>query len=250
VPNACETLVRWYLRFNGYLGVENFVVHEPRAGMVDQGTESDILAVRFPFSREDVGAPLQTDPRLLGGIAHEPCVDFVVAEVKGGNRAPLNEVWIPPADDEKVRRLAYLLRWLGPFQDEATITEVARELQARHRALRDGYSFRVIFFSKRHRRSVQQLDIPQITFADIADFFVNVRAACWPRYGLGARSDHHQWDPLILEAWRLGDPDRLVPPAQKEQDIIALLEAWDATGAAQARSNNQMRRSGCAGRAP
>jgi hypothetical protein len=55
MPDACETFVRWYVRFNGYLGVENFIVHEPRAGRVNQGTESDILAVRFPYSQEDPG---------------------------------------------------------------------------------------------------------------------------------------------------------------------------------------------------
>lgn len=223
MADASETLVRWYLRFNGYLGVENFVVHEPRAGRVDQGTESDILAVRFPYSREDPGAPLQLDPRLRAGMPDAPVVDFIIAEVKGGNRAPLNDVWTPPVNDAKIRRVAYLLRWLGAFQSETEIQEVARELQAQHQVRRDSHNFRLIFFSKRQRPPVQDLGIPQITVTDIAGFFVNVRAACWQRYGLGVRSDHHQWDPLILKAWSLGDSERDVPATQKIQDILGLL---------------------------
>jgi hypothetical protein len=223
VPHTSETFVRWYLRFNGYLAVENFVVHEPSVRGIRQGTESDVLAVRFPHSREDVGAPLQIDPRLMFGLAAPGNVDFVIAEVKGGNRATLNDVWNPPATEAKIRRVSYIVRWLGPLVDEPAIAAVARDLQQRHQAIHDGHSFRVVFFSKRHRRPVADLGITQICFSQIADFIVNIRAACWKRYGLGVRSDHGQWDPLILEAWRLADPDRNATPAQKIQDILELL---------------------------
>jgi hypothetical protein len=224
MPDACETFVRWYLRFNGYLGVENFVVHEPRAGRVNQGTESDILAVRFPYSHEDPGTPLQLDPRLQAGMPNAPVVDFVIAEVKGGNRAPLNDVWSPPPSDIKIGRVAYLVKWLGSLPCETSIKEVATELQRYHKACRNGYNFRLIFFSKRERRPAQSLGIPQITFSQIAEFFVNVRAGCWQRSGLGVRSDHHQWDPLIRKAWSLADPGRGVSADQKVRDIAALLE--------------------------
>lgn len=223
MPDPCETFVRWYLRFNGYLGVENFVVHEPSAGRVNQGTESDILAVRFPYSHEDPGTPLQLDPRLQAGMPDPPLVDFIIAEVKGGNRAPLNDIWTPPVNDAKIGRVAYLVKWLGPLQDETAIREVATELQRHHKARRDGYNFRLIFFSTRERRPARNLGIPQIMFAQIAEFFVNVRAGCWQRSGLGVRSDHHQWDPLILKAWSVADPGRDAPATQKVQDILALL---------------------------
>jgi len=115
------------------------------------------------------------------------------------------------------------LRWLGPFQDETAIGEVAKELQVQHHACRNGHHFRLIFFSKRQRRAVEDLGIQQITFDEIAEFFVNVRAACWQSYGLGVRSDHHQWDPLIVKAWALADPERDAPATQKAQDILGLL---------------------------
>jgi hypothetical protein len=223
MPDRAETLVRWYLRFNGYLAVENFVVHEPRDGRVDQGMECDILAVRFPHSREDVGAPLPIDEALVPQVDGRPVIDFVIAEVKGGNRAQLNSVWTTPSTPDKVRRVAYLLRWLGPFERDDTITYLATELQSEHRAVREGHRFRLVFFSRRHRRRIHHLGIQQITFGQIANFLVNVRVDCWRRYGLGVRSDHSQWDPLILEAWRLADPGRPVASVQKVRDVLALV---------------------------
>jgi hypothetical protein len=70
---------------------------------------------------------------------------------------------------------------------------------------------------------VQELGIPQITFSDIAEFLVKVRIGCWQQSGLGVRSDHQQWDPLIVKAWMLADPQRDVPAAQKINDIVRLL---------------------------
>jgi hypothetical protein len=68
-----ELLVRWYLRFNGYLGVENFVVHQTVEGGNVQVGEDDILAIRFPNSRENPGFVLETDtksdtPGKAGGL--------------------------------------------------------------------------------------------------------------------------------------------------------------------------------------
>jgi hypothetical protein len=65
MENNYEKFVRWYLRFNGYLTVQNFVIHEPQNGKVPEGAEFDVAAVRFPYSREQVQQKLiQNDPRL------------------------------------------------------------------------------------------------------------------------------------------------------------------------------------------
>lgn len=49
-----EKLVRWYLRFNGYLTVENYVVHEARNGRVPRriasATAHIVAETRFPGS--------------------------------------------------------------------------------------------------------------------------------------------------------------------------------------------------------
>src|ERR1700735_2320519 len=102
-----EILVRWYLRFNGYFGVENFILHEPTAEGIAPGGEFDILAVRFPFSQERAGFKIQNDEKLVDKEANEKgVVDFVIAEVKSGNHASLNKLWRQPdPNGEKRKRL-------------------------------------------------------------------------------------------------------------------------------------------------
>ncbi len=128
-----ELLVRWYLRFNGYLGVENFVVQQTvEHGNIQIG-ETDVLGVRFPHSREDPGFTLQTDQELLDKQAvDEGLVDFVVAEVKGGQNDTLNKIWREPADPAKIERVGYLIRWLGPLTGSYPIANVLHALLNPH----------------------------------------------------------------------------------------------------------------------
>ena len=56
-----DKFTSWYLRFNGYFTVDNFIVHAGddenriRYGLVGQHTETDTLAVRWPYSIERTG---------------------------------------------------------------------------------------------------------------------------------------------------------------------------------------------------
>lgn len=226
VSEPHETLVRWYLRFNGYFGVENFVLHSSSMKGIAQAGESDVLAVRFPHSRELAGFRIPNDTRLIDQEAKShSIVDFVIAEVKGGKRAGLNNVWMPPdPDGSKVERVAYVIRWLGPFSDESMIRDVASELQTQHRSRRGPYLFRLVYFARIHQRKVHQMGISQITFSEIAEFFVRVRAPCWRDHGLGVRSAHDQWDSLIKRAWKIGDPDAPGSDEEKIEQILSLLE--------------------------
>ena len=49
-PLDPEKVAYWYLRLNGFLQIENFVVHPERRG--GQRTDADLLAVRFPYRAE------------------------------------------------------------------------------------------------------------------------------------------------------------------------------------------------------
>ena len=217
-----ELLVRWYLRFNGYLGVENFVVHQTVQGGNVQAGETDILAVRFPHSREDPGFALQTDPKLLDNQAvRDGLVDFIVAEVKGRRKDTLNKVWRPPADSVKIDRVAYIIRWLGAFSDESLIRQVATELQASHSARPGQFLFRVVMFAHKVQRN---LSLKQVTFHDIADFLVQARAPCWQDRGFGARSPHNQWHPFIKEIWKIADPQVGVDTQVKVQAILEYVD--------------------------
>ncbi len=45
-----EKVAYWYFRLNGFLQIENFVVHPTRQG--SQRTDADLLAIRFPDRKE------------------------------------------------------------------------------------------------------------------------------------------------------------------------------------------------------
>ncbi len=222
-----EKFVRWYLRFNGYMTAENYVIHEARNGHIPEGGEFDTIGVRFPYSREQVDQKLiSNDPRLDDREARDDnLIDFVVAEVKSGNRNSLNSMWQPGNDDKKASRVAYLLRWMGALGDEQRITEVARRLQKEHRARENGYLFRLVYFSHSHTRQAVPAIVPQITFREIAEFVVQMRTPCWKGYGLGVRSQHEQWDKMIRDIWEIGDPDSQQSDAGRIQAILALLSA-------------------------
>lgn len=218
-----ELLVRWYLRLNGYLGIENFVVHEPTEGGNRPGAEMDVLAVRFPYSREVPDFPIENDLNLLDEEAtRDGLIDFVIAEVKGGQRGGLNRVWRRPSDDVKVDRVSYLLRWLGPLDDEQVLHDVATDLQAAHRAQYGKFLFRLVLFAnKRGSNSAAQ----QVTFRDIADFVVRVRAPSWQDHGLGVRSAHDQWPTLIKTIWEVADPRTTGSAADKIDQILTVISA-------------------------
>jgi len=220
-----EKLVRWYLRFNGYLTAENYVIHEARNGKVPQGGEFDTLGVRFPYSREQVDQKLiRNDPKLDDAEARAAhLIDFVIAEVKGGNRNKLNSIWQSGDEGAKVRRVAYLLRWMGALGDEQRISDVARRLQKEHRVREHGYLFRLVYFSHSHTQQAVPAVVPQITFQEIAEFIVKLRTPCWKGYGMGVRSLHGQWDKLICDIWDIGNPDSPLSEAQKIEAILALL---------------------------
>jgi hypothetical protein len=225
MENNYEKLVRWYLRFNGYLTVENFVVHEPRDGHVPEGTEFDTVAVRFPYSHERVQEKLiQNDLRLEDPEASKnKLIDFVIAEVKSGKRNTLNNIWRPDGEDQKVGLVAYLVRWLGPLSAETEIVEVAGRLQKNLRARHGCYLLRVVYFSHEKTRQAVPPTIPQITFREIAEFVVNLRTPCWAQFSMGVKSAHEQWDDLIREIWDIGNPERSGSGGEKVETILKCL---------------------------
>ncbi len=213
-----ELVVRWYLRFNGYLAVENFVVHQTVPDGNVQVGETDILAVRFPHSREDPGFQIETDPKLLDRrAADDGLVDFVVAEVKGGQNDTLNKVWRPPPNAAKIERIGYLIRWLGPLAADSVIQAIATRLQASYDTHQGQFLFRVVMFAHKVQ---PRLSLRQITFHDIATFLVNVRAPSWHGHGFGVRSPHNQWHPFIKEIWKIADPQDGANSGCKIQAIV------------------------------
>lgn len=87
-----EKVAYWYFRLNGFLQLENFIIHPGDRG--GQRTDADILGVRFPNRSErfvDDPNDIMLDDidalRLSNNL-----IDIVIAEVKTG-RAALNGPW-------------------------------------------------------------------------------------------------------------------------------------------------------------
>jgi hypothetical protein len=231
-----EKFVRWYLRFNGYFCVENFILHKRVGRSILQGGEFDVLAVRFPYSHEDKfeGVPIHNDAQLQFGndrrlpewIHRVGAIDFVVAEVKSG-RPNLNDIWIDPdLEGDKRARIEYLLKWMGPIGNSEVIRSTASELHQNLWSISDGNVFRVITFSFRNQiRAIQDARILQIPFEAIAEWMVTARTPCWREHGLGARSAHQQWDDMIQKIWKCGDPRTEMDKQARIADIMAILAA-------------------------
>ncbi len=111
-----EALVTLYLRLNGYF-TSGFIVHSE----LQIRTQVDVMAVRFPFSREPergVGPAHELDPS-------DEFTDILIGEVKGrGPQLQFNEALRKP------EAVARMLRWIGLFEDEEIPELVGRVLGA------------------------------------------------------------------------------------------------------------------------
>lgn len=138
--NRVEKLVYWYLRFNGYFTVENFTVHpdfkkEPEA-------EADILAVRFPLSKEEPeGYIFERDEELI----RLDVVDFIIGESKSGMCTINENSWGNP----ELNHINYALEWIGFLQaDSQTFKDAVEDLKRQRAWSNNDYSVRFVCFGK------------------------------------------------------------------------------------------------------
>jgi hypothetical protein len=83
-----EKVAYWYFRLNGFLQIENFVVHPERRG--SQRTDADLLGVRFRHRAKllfDHRMPMADDERLSLNLRFD---DVVIVEVKRNQLCTLN----------------------------------------------------------------------------------------------------------------------------------------------------------------
>lgn len=200
-----ETFVTWHLRFNGYFTVPAFVVHagdDPTRisdGVVAPKTEVDSLAVRLPYSREESGAVFPLHRALVDGSQGR--FDIVIAETKSGKGNSPNATWW---QEQKVSNIAYVLRYIGWFENEKKINDVSREIQKNYRYETQEMRIRYIVFSKEIDRTWSKKGVQYITFADCIDFLAD-RGECWQKAKIGSRSVHDQWDPLMKDIFQIAN---------------------------------------------
>jgi hypothetical protein len=216
-----EILVRWYLRFNGYFTVENFIVHNPAIVSKDHIsniTETDVLGIRNCFSHEIAGKLLiANDPALIG--AHNTRIDFVVGEVKTGKEDKPNKIW----RDKNINAISYLLRFAGFIETEAELDAVARVLSNDGIYIHSGnqYSVRLVLFSQ-NGANKNWKHLTQISLEHIVNFILETRGQCWIESGIGVASIHYQWDQLINAVFQAAN-DHTADMAERKNRIMALL---------------------------
>jgi hypothetical protein len=216
---AAEILAKWYLRFNGYFSVENFIVHagdDPTRisiNKVGNHTETDLLAIRHKYSKEVSGnLHIQNDPNIV--TPSNSLIDFIIAEVKTGNQNKPNKLWT----EKKIPVIEYILRFAGFIESEKAITKVAKELATKgfflDRAKK--YSIRLIMISETKPNKIWQ-HLNNILFEDIINFLVDVRGQSWANANIGTASIHYQWEGLIIKLFEIANNHNIDRNTQKQK---------------------------------
>lgn len=179
--NRVEKLVYWYLRFNGYLTVENFTIHPDYKKSPE--AEADILAVRFPNSEEEPrGFHFERNPKLV----LNDHVDFIIGEVKTG-LCSINHVW----ENSELKNIQYALNWLG-FLEDSEVDSVANTIYNNKTWQNEIYSVRLICFGARENTNLDK-KYPQLLHRDMFKFV-------YDRLTTDCMALHREnWDPFIQE---------------------------------------------------
>lgn len=223
--NSAEILAKWYLRFNGYFIVDNFIVH---AGddisrisktIIGNHTETDILAIRHKFSKEITGVlQIQNDPKII--CDKDLKIDFVIVEVKTGNQDKPNRLWV----EKRIPVIEYILRFAGFIESENEISKIANDLAiaGEYHSCASAFSIRLVLVSEKSPNKNWH-HLTNILFDEIVDFLVDVRGQCWVTENIGTASIHYQWDDLIVNIFSIAN-NQEIPIDERKVLIKKLLQ--------------------------
>ncbi len=182
-----EKVAYWYFRLNGFLQIENFVVH-PR-GRGGQRTDADLLAVRFPHRAErlfDNPNDIMRDDEDALSLSHL-LIDVVIAEVKTKQVCALNGPWTNESG-QNVHRVLAAIGCIQPDHIEAAAADIYRTgiHQSDH-----GLRIRLIAVGGARNEALAEKfpNVVQVTWADILSFV-------WHRFHAYRRQKKQvdQWD--------------------------------------------------------
>lgn len=206
MTNNYERFVAAYLRLNGYFTVPNFILHaadDPTRiskGAIGNYTETDVIGVRFPHSREVTGGLVIKNHDILVDGANGK-VDVVVAEAKSGNSDTPNAIWVGPN-----ARLAasYIARFVG-LHRENELDAVADGIASRFSFEDERCRLRYILFSDQPNGHYQAKGVSYITYQQALEFIVSIRGECWIESNIGVASVHNQWDALLIDVFKVAN---------------------------------------------
>jgi hypothetical protein len=153
-----ERLAYWYLRLNGFLLLEDYVIHPDRGA--EQRTDADLLGIRLRHRLELLEEPMEDD-RLVADC--QTLCNVIIGEVKRG-RCGLNGPWTNH-EDLNINRV---LRAIGCFAPRAT-SAAADELYRCGRYVRGSITCRLLAFGN-EKGKLAIPAVPQILFRDMIQF--------------------------------------------------------------------------------
>lgn len=208
-----EKVAYWYLRLNGFLQIENFVIHPTGRG--GQRTDADLLAVRFPHRAErliDNPHDIMADDQQ--GLALSPdLIDVVIAEVKANQRCTLNGPWTKP-EGQNVHRVLAAIGCIPPDQIGKAAADIyKRGIHVSNRALR----IRLVAVGRAHSDDLATLypHVVQLTWRNVLDFI-------WQRFHRYQRqkTQVNQWDSEGKKIKRLADLNNAADFVEMAQRLI------------------------------
>lgn len=224
-----ELLVAWYLRFNGYFPMTDFILHDAgsRKQRGGQLTDADVLALRLPHTKEVIeGCEMDIctahDQRL---DARPDLIDFLIAEVTSEAECKFN--WLELSEDNLRFTLRYVLRRFG-YWPEAGLVEVVEALvknwhyeSVETEDPRECVRVRLLSFGMGASEKMPE-GVLQITHGEILEYLRNL-FCCYGRRQDGSHryfvSDHKQWHPMIAEIY-----NRSVGHKRRSEDASRILE--------------------------
>jgi len=211
---------------NGYFTVPNFIVHaaDDRTrvlrGSVGNLAETDVLAIRMPYSVEQTASLfIANDPMLVESTGGK--FDVVIAEVKSGANNRPNSIW---RNGGNISAIEYLVRFVGLFRSSSDVNMVARELANHYCFVSESCRIRYVVFSQQENQHYAKLGIQYLTFTHMAKFLVEVRGQCWIESELGVASSHPQWDSLLIRIFQIANDASISVDQRRDRILTTIAE--------------------------
>ena len=196
-----EKVAYWYFRLNGYLQIENFVIHPERRG--GQRTDADLLAVRFPHRAErlidDPNDIMPDDEHRLS--LSDDLIDVIIAEVKRNEPCKLNGPWV----EEERQNIHRVLAAVGCLRPECIDVAAANLYESGAHQIDQDLRIRLVAVGRDRSEVLEGSypDVIQLTWAEVLTFI-------WRRFHAykNQKKDVSQWDTQGRKIKRLADQSR------------------------------------------
>ena len=207
-----DKVAYWYFRLNGFLQIENYIVHPGDHG--GQRTDADLLGVRFPHRAEFLidhpDDPMVDDEDALKLSRH--LIDVVIAEITT-RPCKLNGPWTD-ANRQNVHRV---LAAMGCIRREQINGTAAALYRAGHHET-DGLRVRLIAIGRERDDDlgIKYPEVLQLTWSQVLDFM-------WRRFNTYRHQKRQvdQWDVQGTKLKKLADKER--EPSAFRVKVLALM---------------------------